>query len=172
MPKIKIGVMGSVSDLQYGKDTERLAFEIGKEIAGAGAVLVFGIEPEADTLPTVAMRGAKMHGGMTIGMSVGKDKRTYNDDPPDIVICSGLGPDGGREYALAVSCDVIIAIGGGSGTLKEMACAYSADIPLIAMRGTGGWAEKLIDQYIDARKRNKVIGADNAIDAVAIAMKM
>ncbi|MCL2017777.1 MAG: hypothetical protein FWG80_03340 [Alphaproteobacteria bacterium] len=170
MSKIKIGVMGSVSDLGYSEEVERLAFKTGMEIAKMGAVLVFGIEPDADTLPTVAMRGAKTNGGITIGITVGKDKKVYNNDCPEIVICSGLGSDGGREYALAVSCDAIIAIGGGAGTLKEMANAYSADIPLIAIKGTGGWSNKLIGQYMDDRKRLVVIGADNASEAVTIAL--
>jgi uncharacterized protein (TIGR00725 family) len=118
MKKIQIGVMGSASDIKYSIEAEKLAFEIGREIALARAALLFGIDADMDTLPTMAMRCAKSCGGTTIGIAIDRNKSVFMDDKPDIVICSGLGGDGGREYSLAVSCDAMIAIGGGSGTLK------------------------------------------------------
>jgi uncharacterized protein (TIGR00725 family) len=172
MKKIQIGVLGSVADLKYTAEAEKTAFEIGTEIARAGAVLLYGIEPAMDTLPTAAMRGAKAAGGLTIGLALDRDRRSFNGDPPDMVISTGLGPDGGREYALAVSCDAVIAIGGGAGTLKEMACAYSAGIPVIAMRGTGGWSDKLIGTYMDERRRLPIVGADSPAEATAEALKL
>lgn len=52
---------------------------------------------------------------------------------------------------LVSSCDAIIAIGGGSGTLNEITVAYQKKIPIFVMKGTGGWADKLADQYLDDR---------------------
>lgn len=72
--------------------------------------------------------------------------------------------------SLVLSCDAIIAISGGSGTLNELVVAYQADIPIVVLKNSGGWAEKLADQYIDARKRRLCIGAENPKDAVEIAL--
>lgn len=52
---------------------------------------------------------------------------------------------------LVSSCDAIVAIGGGSGTLNEITVAYQKKIPIFVMKGTGGWADKLADQYLDDR---------------------
>lgn len=73
-----------------------------------------------------------------------------------MIIATGLERGGGREFSLVLSCDAIIAISGGSGTLNEIVVAYQANIPVIAVAGTGGWADKLAGEYIDGRKRLKI----------------
>ena len=89
----------------------------------------------------------------------------------DFIVASGLVRGGGRETTLVLSCDAIITISGGSGTLTELAIAYQADIPMVAMKGTGGWSEKLADTFIDGRKRRKTFGANTPEEAVKIALK-
>ena len=42
---------------------------------------------------------------------------------------------------------------------------------LVALTGFGGWADKLADQYLDGRKRRKVIAAKTAEEAVEIAFR-
>lgn len=169
--KLQIGVMGSAQDLNYGKELELLAEQLGYEIARKKAVLVFGAEKDYDSLSTAACRGAKEAGGMTLGVTYGKGKDIYQKDA-DIVICTGMERGGGRELVLALSCDALIAIGGGSGTLTELVEGYQANIPLIALRGTGGWSEKLADTFIDARKRVPVIGANTPKEAVELAFAL
>ena len=63
-------------------------------------------------------------------------------------------------------CDAVIAISGGSGTLTELAIAYQADIPMVALKGYGGWADKLADEYIDSRERQLTMGASSPKEAV------
>jgi uncharacterized protein (TIGR00725 family) len=70
-----------------------------------------------------------------------------------------------------LGCDVVIALSGGSGTLNELAIAYQADIPMIVVKGLGGWSDRLADQYFDSRKRRKVLGASTAEEAVEIAFR-
>lgn len=164
--KIQIGVMGSCSDLNYSVETERLAEEIGQEVASRGAVLFFGAEKDFDSLSTAACRGAKKAGGLTVGVTYGKGLDDVVAKYADVIIASGMERGGGRELNLVLSTDAVIAINGGSGTLTELAIAYQADIPMVAMRGTGGWAEKMADQYFDARRRRLVVGADTAKQAV------
>lgn len=164
--------MGSAADLNYGKDLERLAEEVGFGVAKSGAVLVFGAEKDYDSLSTAACRGAKRGGGITLGVTYGKGFDIYEKENVDIVIASGLERGGGRETTLVLSCDGIIVLSGGSGTLTEMAIAYQANIPIVALQGTGGWADKLADQYIDARKRVKVEGAKNPEEAVSLLLSL
>ena len=61
---------------------------------------------------------------------------------------------------------MVIAISGGSGTLTELAVAYQADIPMVALTGYGGWADKLADRYLDTRNRILTIGAVSPEEAV------
>ncbi|MCB9359526.1 LOG family protein [Candidatus Woesearchaeota archaeon] len=166
--KLQIGVMGSASDLNYAKRIEDIAEELGSEIARRGGILFFGAEKDYDSLSTAACRGAKKYDGTTVGVTYGKGKDIY-EKSADIIISCGAERGGPRESVLVMSCDAIISVSGGSGTLTELAVAYQANIPMIALRSTGGWSEKLADTYFDARKRNLVIGADTAKAAVDIA---
>lgn len=164
--KIQIGVMGSAADLKYSKKIEKVAEEVGYWVAKKNAALVFGAEKDYDSLSTAACRGAKKVGGLTVGVTYGKGKDIYEKENADVVIASGFERGGGRETVLVLSCDAIIAISGGSGTLTEMAIAYQANIPIAVMAGTGGWSDKLKDQFIDQRRRIKVMPFKNAKEAV------
>ncbi len=168
--KLQIGVFGSMADLQYSQQIERLAEEIGSEIARSGNILVFGAEQDSDSLSTAACRGAKKNDGLTVGITYGKSKQIIEPEV-DVVIPTGLERGGGREFVLALACDVVIAISGGSGTLNELAVAYQADIPMICMTGTGGWSERLAGSYFDERKRRKCLAAVSAKEAVRLAVK-
>ncbi len=169
MEKLQIGVMGSAADLNYTPQLEQIAEELGREIARSGNILVFGAEKDYDSLSTAACRGAKSEGGVTIGVTYGKGKAIYQQDT-DIIICSGAERGGPRESVLVLSCDAVIAVSGGSGTLTELVVAYQANIPMVAMRGTGGWADKLAGEYFDGRKRRLVEGAASPKEAVQIAI--
>lgn len=171
MKKYQIGVMGSAADLNYAKEVEELAKSIGKEIALSGNITVYGAEKDYDSLSTAAARGAKEGGGLTIGVTYGKGKDIFDKENTDIIISCGIERGGGREFVLVNSCDAVIAVGGGSGTLTELAIGYQSNIPLIVMKGTGGWADKLADSFIDDRKRVKCLSATSAKEAVSLALK-
>jgi uncharacterized protein (TIGR00725 family) len=170
MRKFQIGVMGSMADLNYAKEFERIAERIGELIAERDGILFFGAEKDADSLSTAACRGAKRKNGLTIGITYGKGKDIWQKDA-DVIIPSGLERGGGRELVLVLGCDAVIALSGGSGTLNELTVAYQADIPMIVVKGLGGWGDKLADQYFDSRERRKVIGAHTAEEAVEIAFR-
>jgi uncharacterized protein (TIGR00725 family) len=169
--KIQIGVMGSCSDLKYSKKIEKLAEEVGFWVAKKKAVLFFGAEKDFDSLSTAACRGAKKAGGLTIGVTYGKGLEVVEKNV-DVVIASGLERGGGRELALVLSCDAIITISGGSGTLTEIAVAYQANIPIVVLKGTGGWSDKLAGEYLDGRKRLKAEIAENPKKAVNMALRL
>ncbi len=167
--RFQIGVMGSAADLKYAKEVEQAAEKIGELIAKNGGILFFGAEKDSDSLSTAACRGAKKANGMTVGVTYGKGKNIWEKDYADIIIPSGLERGGGRELVLVLACDAIISISGGSGTLTELTIAYQADIPMVALKGFGGWSDKLADTYFDGRKRRKVLGAATPGEAVCLA---
>ena len=169
---LQIGVMGSAADLHYGDEAVMVARKIGKLIAESGNVLVYGAEKEYSSLSTNAAEEAQKNGGITVGVTGGKDKNIYGDFKPDVLIPCGLEIGGGREFTLVLSCDVIIAIGGGSGTLTEIAVAYQAGIPIITISNFEGWAKKLSNQFLDDRKRLKCIEATSPEDAVKKALEV
>lgn len=171
MRKIQIGVMGSCSDLKYSKQTEKLAEEVGYWVAKKRATLIFGAEKDFDSLSTAACRGAKKAGGLTIGVTYGKGLEVIEKNV-DVIIASGLERGGGRELTLVLSCDAIITLSGGSGTLTEIAIAYQTNIPVVVLKGTGGWSDELAGKYLDGRKRIKIELADNPKKAVDFAIKL
>ncbi|MBU1252206.1 MAG: hypothetical protein KKC96_01295 [Nanoarchaeota archaeon] len=172
MKKIQIGVMGSATDLKYSYEIERIAERVGELIAKSGNITVYGAEKDYDSLSTAAARGAKKFNGLTVGVTYGKGKDIYDTKSTDVLIVSGLERGGGREFVLINSCDVIIAISGGSGTLTELAIAYQLNIPMIVIKGTGGWSDKLADTYFDERKRIKVVGVETPEEALITAIKL
>jgi uncharacterized protein (TIGR00725 family) len=170
--KIQIGVMGSASDLNYKKEIESLAEQVGELVAKSNNITVYGAEKDYDSLSTSAARGAKRFNGLTLGVTYGKGKDIYDVSNTDIIISSGLDRGGGREFVLVNSCDVIICVNGGSGTLTEIAIAYQSNIPIIVLKNSGGWSEKLFDSFLDDRKRIKILGVNSPKESVELAIQL
>ncbi len=169
--KIQIGVIGSCADLQYSRKIEKMAEETGCWVARKDAILIFGAEKDYDSLSSAACRGAKKAGGLTVGVTYGKGLDVIEKNA-DVIIACGMERGGGRELVLSLSCDAIIVLNGGSGTLTEMAIAYQAGIPIIAFKNTGGWSERLADQFLDDRKRLKIVSCTKPKTAVELALKL
>lgn len=172
MKKLQIGIMGSAADLNYSEEAEQFAKELGKKIGKSGNILVYGAEKEYSSLSTNAAIEADKVGGITVGVTGGKDKKIWGDFRPTVLIPCGLEIGGGREFSLVLSCDVIIAISGGSGTLTEMAIAYQANIPIVTVDKFGGWSKKLSNKYMDNRKRIKGVPVTTPQEALDKAIEL
>lgn len=153
MRKIQIGVIGSCKDLKYSDSAVSFARKLGQEIANKQYTLVYGAEKDIDSLPTIAARSANENGGITVGITYEKGLSLFDSNAASVVVASGMVRGGGRETALMLSCDAVVAISGGSGTLNEICVAYQANIPVILVEGFGGWSDRLIESYLDDRKR-------------------
>jgi uncharacterized protein (TIGR00725 family) len=172
MQKYQIGVMGSAADTKYSKDVEEIAEKLGELIGAKGHITVYGAEKDYDSLSTAAARGAKKSNGLTVGVTYLAGKDIWDKEGnTDVIIPCGILRGGGREFVLINSCDAVISVCGGSGTLSELAIAYQLDIPMVCMKGTGGWSEKLADNFIDERKRRPCVGADTPEEAVEAAIR-
>jgi uncharacterized protein (TIGR00725 family) len=151
----------------YNKDrcTEQariLAYEVGKEVARAGAVLVCG---GLGGVMESACKGSKENNGFTIGI-IPQDEFSFANGFCDVVICTGIGF--ARDFMIASSADGIIAIGGGVGTLIEMAAGYMIKKSIVVIAGSGGVADTYAGKYLDERNRVPILVAKDARSAVQI----
>ena len=109
---IQVGVIGAGS---CDRDLEKLAEEVGAEIARNGAILLCGGH---GGVMEASAKGAKKEDGTTIGILPG-DSRERANPYIDIAIVTDMGH--ARNVIIARSADVLIAIGGEYGTLSEIA---------------------------------------------------
>ena len=160
-----IAVIGHAS---HAKEIHlKTAYEVGKEIAKSGAILLCGGNPEG--VPDAAAKGASESGGTVVGISPGVD-RTTSSQYLTIPIYTNMGF--ARNQILGLSADALIAIGGGVGTLTEMAYSYAYKKPVIVIEGLGGIPEQYIGKYLDEKKTVKILGAKTPKDAVEMAKKL
>jgi hypothetical protein len=124
-PQRHIGVIGAGEcDAELG----RLAEEVGRGIAEAGAVLVSG---GMGGVMEAACRGAKSAGGLTVGILPGPDRGGANECV-DIAIATGIGE--ARNLAIIRTSDALIAVGGSYGTLSEIGFALKMGKKVIGLR--------------------------------------
>ncbi|MXX20514.1 MAG: TIGR00725 family protein [Cenarchaeum sp. SB0665_bin_23] len=159
MKKTQILVIGH-NDNGFLPLHEKISYEVGYLIAKRGAVLLTG---GMGGVMRVASCGAKDANGIVVGIIPPKDASAANDFC-DIVIPTGLGLM--RDFVNAYAADGIIIIGGGVGTLSEMCAAYMHNKPMVAIRNSGGMAERYADKYLDHRKHIIVAGADSPSESV------
>lgn len=136
------------------------AYETGKLIAERGAILVTG---GMGGVMRAASQGAQEAGGVSLGIVPQNDASRANEFC-DIVVPTGIGLM--RDFVNVHSADGIIIVGGGAGTLSEMCAAYMHDKPMVAIRGTGGMADKYAGKYLDHRESIMIEGADSPSEAV------
>lgn len=164
---MQITIIGSTKGSGFNEQAEAYAIAIGQEIAQRNHILLYGPEITVESLPYIAAKSARKNDGTTIAVAIGRHKTAFFDqEAATHTIYTDCSGGAGREVVLVNSADAVIAIGGGSGTLTEMSMAYMNHIPVVAMKGSGGWADKLVDEYIDDRKKYPIVGAGNAQEAI------
>ena len=157
--KVQILIIGH-NDSGCTPDHEKIAYEIGYEVAKSNCVLITG---GLGGVMKAASHGAHDANGLTVGI-IPQDDASFANEFCDVVIPSGMGMT--RDFLTALSADGVIIVGGGSGTLSEICAAYMNKKPIVAIRNTGGAADRFIDGYVDHRKIVKIIGVDSPKDAV------
>lgn len=156
MRKIQIAVIGSAGSEEYPylKPEDSLyskAYEIGKLLAIKNIILVCGGK---GGIMESACKGAKENGGMTAGVISGNQRRKSNPFI-DVEVVSGI-INASEDGIIISMADGVIALGGGSGTLQELTMAYRNKKPIVTIKNTKGWANKLAETYIDERKLIKI----------------
>ena len=129
-----------------------LAFEVGREIARRGAVLING---GLGGVMESAAAGAREEGGHTIGVIPGYDRRTANRHI-EFAIATGIGE--ARNVVIIASADAVIALAGEGGTLAEIGFAKKFGKPIVAL---DSWPE------VAGLRR-----ADSPAEAVSLALEL
>jgi uncharacterized protein (TIGR00725 family) len=134
---------------------EQAAEAIGAALAKAGMTVVCG---GLQGVMAAACRGAKAHGGHTVGILPGRDPAAANPWV-DVVIPTGLGE--ARNALVVGAAQAVIAVGGGYGTLSEIALALKAgtrvlgletwDIPGVEVVGSPGDAVERLTLGLEGR---------------------
>jgi uncharacterized protein (TIGR00725 family) len=106
---------------------EEAAEAIGAGLAKTGVTVVCG---GLDGVMAAVCRGAKAHGGRTVGILPGGDPAAANPWV-DIAIPTGFGE--ARNALVIRSGQAVIAVGGGYGTLSEIAFALKAGTRVIGL---------------------------------------
>jgi uncharacterized protein (TIGR00725 family) len=108
----------------------RLAHEVGRRVAGRGAVVLNG---GRGGVMEASAQGAHEAGGLTIGLLKGTDRRESRANPYiDVALRTGLGD--ARNWINVSAADGLIAISGGWGTLSEIALARKIGKPVVLLR--------------------------------------
>ena len=141
----QIVVIGSS---KASKKLEKTAYEVGTEIAKNKYILVCGGK---GGVMEFACKGAKDHGGLTVGIMPELNIERANKYL-DIIIPTGINFS--RNFIVQNSGIAVIMIGGNYGTLSELAYALLFKKKIVALHSE--WAK--IDK--------KIIVAKSATDAV------
>ncbi|MEO0291285.1 MAG: TIGR00725 family protein [candidate division WOR-3 bacterium] len=120
-----IGVIGGSN---CTKEIYEIAYEVGKNIAKSGNILICG---GLSGVMEAACRGAYEAGGLTIGILPGDSKEESNKWVK-IPIITGMGM--ARNVIIVKSSDAVIAIDGEYGTLMELAICSKLNKPLVKVK--------------------------------------
>ncbi len=128
--RTQISVIGA-SAAGDGSQAARLAEEVGRLLAEAGATVVCG---GRGGVMEAAARGAAQAGGEVIGIVPGLSVDEANPHCTHVV-ASGVGF--ARNLAVVASGDAVIAVGGAWGTLSEIGHARALDRTVVALHSWG-----------------------------------
>lgn len=121
-------IIGIIGGNKCSKQIEKIAEETGAGIAGRKHILLCG---GMGGVMEASCRGAKKHGGTTIGILPGKNKEDANKyvDIPIITAMSHA-----RNAIIVRTADIIIAIDGKYGTLSEIGLAKAIGKTVIGIK--------------------------------------
>jgi uncharacterized protein (TIGR00725 family) len=146
--RIQAAVIG---DSEAAESVLRMAEETGARLARHGIVVVCG---GMGGVMEAACRGAVNAGGTTVGILPG-ERRDAANRWCTIVIPTGLSH--ARNALTVLASDFIVVIGGGAGTLSEISFAWIHGKPILALAGSGGWADRIAGTAIDSRRKEPVL---------------
>jgi uncharacterized protein (TIGR00725 family) len=160
-------VIGVIGDGQPGSERERMAAEVGAELARAGVHLVCG---GLGGCMEGASRGYKEANGPGICLGILPGTSREDANPwVDLAIPTGVNSAQGALVVMAV--DAAIVLGGGGGTLSEVGLLLREGKPVVALGGTGGAAELVGGQHLGRVSVRLAHGAQEAVRMVLDALR-
>ncbi len=108
-------------------DAAALAYEVGRELARRGAVVICG--GLGGVMEAVA-QGVQEAGGVSIGLLPDPDRRRAN---PYLTYAIPTNLGHARNMVIAHAADAVVAVDGGYGTISEAAIALKLNKPVVAL---------------------------------------
>ncbi|MHA2318673.1 MAG: SLOG cluster 4 domain-containing protein [Candidatus Hodarchaeales archaeon] len=144
--KLQIGVIGD-SEIRSKYQFE-IAFEIGKEIANANAILICG-----------------GRGGVMSAAAKGANDLEVS---PYLTVRIPTNLHWGRNPIIPLASDGVIACGGNTGTLSELAYTELFKKPVVCITSIPGWSQEigLRGSLSIPPNANKILTAESGKEAV------
>lgn len=120
-------IVGVIGGSRVEKETAELAYEVGKLLAEKEALVVCG---GLGGVMEAVCQGIADGNGISIGV-LPTDDTTEANYYVSIPIATGMGH--ARNFIIARTAEVLIAIGGSYGTLSEIAIGLNLGKPVIAL---------------------------------------
>ncbi len=135
----KVAVIGYAGDIDKPpvSHVSDIALRLGNALGKEKYVVLTG---GRDGVMHLVSKGAAEEGAIVLGIT---PYASGGITPYAIEISTGLDM-AMRSGVLLNSADAVVSIGGAAGTSIEIFMAYSYRKPLILMRGTGGWTDRII----------------------------
>lgn len=137
--------------------SKHLAYEVGRQIALQGAVLLTGA---TTGLPFYAAKGNYECGGIAVGLSPASTIKAHVNAYKlpvayhDVIIYTGFDYSG-RNLLLTRAADAVITIGGRMGSLNEFTIAFEDRKICGVLAGSGGIADEIPHLLHTAKKEMK-----------------
>ncbi len=160
MRRTVAGVIGPGSEASA--EVLETAFELGRQIAQAGWVLLTG--GRSAGVMDAASRGAKEGGGLTVGILPTEDASGMSE-AVDIAILTGMGQ--ARNNINVLSSRIVFACGMGAGTASEIALALKAGKKVILLCGN-----EESNAFFQSLGKDSVLIARRPDEAIAIAKNL
>ncbi|KUK80860.1 MAG: Uncharacterized protein XD96_1357 [Petrotoga mobilis] len=146
MIDLNIGVIGYSGNIfkEPVKSLTSLCDDVGRIIAENNWVLVNG---GRDGIMQLVSKAVKNRGGYVIGFL---PWQVEGNDYLDFSIKTGLDLNM-RSFVLLKNVDVVVSIGGEIGTAIEILGAYSYKKPILLMKNSGGWTDRITEVLIEGK---------------------
>lgn len=139
-----------IGDAQPGPEVVALAEQVGAMLARLGITVISG---GLGGVMEGVSRGARQAGGLVVGI-VPSSRLDEANPWCNVVIPTGIGH--ARNVLTVLAGDFAVAIGGGAGTLSEICFAWIHGRPILTLSGSGGWADRLRGEPLDARRSSTI----------------
>ena len=147
-------IVGVIGGSRIDKETAAQAYEVGKLLAEKEALVVCG---GLGGVMEAACQGVADGKGVSVGI-LPSDDTTEANFWVSVPIATGLGV--ARNFIIARTAEVLIAIGGSYGTLSEIAIGLNLGKPVVAL---GTWdLEKA--GFVDSQLFIKANGPEDAVE--------
>lgn len=161
-----IGYSGNINE-EPVKQLKEMCEELGKKIAMRRHILING---GTDGIMEIVSRSAKASGGEVIGIVAGRET---GNEHLSFEVKTGMDSSM-RSVLMMYNVDVVISVGGKAGTGLELFSAYLMSIPIILLRGTGGWTDRIANvliegKYLDERKLVEIKNSWSVDEAIELA---